>query len=71
MEYLLKCWIIDTMEIGIEMRGAVMGKLMQDLNRSQNAHAMSADKIRKLEIEKKALEMDNEVLERDEGELKK
>lgn len=59
------------MKSKIEMQGAVMGKLMQDLNRSQNAHTMSADQLRKLEIEKKAMEMDNEVLEREEGELQK
>lgn len=55
----------------IEMRGPVMGKLRQDLNRLQNDQAIGADQIRKLEIEKIALEMDNEVLKREKEELQK
>lgn len=53
------------------MREAVLGKLMQDLNRLQGAQAISADQIRKLETEKIALEMDKEVLKGEKEELRK
>lgn len=55
----------------IEMRGAVNGKLRQDVNRLQNAQTMNADQIRKLEREKIALEMDKEVLEKEKEELRR
>lgn len=53
------------------MRGAMNGKLRQDVNRLQSAQTVSTDQIRKLEIEKIALEIDNVVLEKEKEELQR
>lgn len=53
----------------IELRGALNGKLRQDVNRLQNVQTMNADQIRELGIEKIVLEIDKEVLEKEKEKL--
>lgn len=59
------------MKSEIEIRGAVIGKLKQDLSMAQHGQSMSAKQVKKLEIDKITLEMDKEVLEREKEELQK
>lgn len=46
----------------LEMQAVVIGKLRNELNSAQHLQAASAEQIRKLEIDKIALEMDKDVL---------
>lgn len=51
------------------MQAAVKDKLRKDLNNARQICAIRAEEVRKLEVEKVALEMDKEVLIRENAEL--
>lgn len=51
----------------LEMQAAMIGKLRNKLNNAQHLQALFAEQIRRLEIDKIALEMDKDVLEKERG----
>lgn len=68
---LTECGTIDAGKIRDGNAAATIGKLRQDLSSSQHVQAMTAEQVRKLEVNKISLEMDKEVLEKKNVDLQK
>lgn len=53
----------------LQVQAAVREKMKNDLNNARQICAIRAEEVRKLEVEKVALEMDKEILGREKAEL--